>query len=86
MLVQVRLLKTKLGFSLFLVVLSFLKDDYHQKKIYVSHIYIYIYIYIYKSSRVLNQKRISLLDKETNLYHYIFKTLLNTSNLNSNPY
>ena len=47
---------------------------------YMSH------IYLYKSSRVLNQKRISLSDKETNLYHYIFKTLLNSNNLNSNPY
>ena len=82
MLVQVRLLKMKLRFSLFLVVPSFSKTTTH--KIYVSHIY--IYIYIYKSARVLNQKRISLSDKETNLYHYIFKTLLNSNNLNSNPY
>ena len=44
------------------------------------------HIYLYKSSRVLNQKRISLSDKETNLYHYIFKTLLNSNKLNSNPY
>ena len=44
----------------------------------------YVYIYLYKSARVLNQKRISL--SETNLYHYIFKTLLNSNNLNSNPY
>ena len=51
MLVQVRLLKTKLGFffsfSLFWLFLS---------------------------------------DKETNLYYYIFKTILNNNNLNSNPY
>ena len=80
MLVQIRLLKTKLGFSLFLVVPSFSKTTTH--KIYVSH----IYIYLYKSARVLNQKRIFLSDKETNLYHYIFKTLLNSNNLNSNPY
>ena len=46
----------------------------------------HIYIYLYKSARVLNQKQISLSDKETNLYHYIFKTLLNSNNLNSNPY
>ena len=38
------------------------------------------------SARVLNQKQISLLDKETNLNHYIFKTLLNINNLNSYPY
>ena len=38
------------------------------------------------SARVLNQKQISLPDKETNLYHYIFKTLLNSNNLNSTPY
>ena len=50
------------------------------------YIYIYIYIYLYKSAKVLNKKRISLSDKETNLYHYIFKTLLNSNNLNSNPY
>ena len=46
----------------------------------------HIYISLYKSARVINQKRISLLDKETNLYHYIFKTILNSNNLNSNPY
>ena len=46
----------------------------------------HIYMYLYKSSRVLNQKRISLSDMEKNLYHYIFKTLLNSNNLNSNPY
>ena len=38
----------------------------------------HIYIYLYKSARVLNQKRI--------FYYYIFKTLLNNNNLNSNPY
>ena len=79
MLVQVRLLKTKLGFLCF-GCSFFVKDDYTQK--YMSH----IYIYLYKSARVLNQKQISLSDKETNIYHYIFKTLLNSNNLNSNPY
>ena len=80
MLVQVRLVKTKLG-SLCFGCFFFVKDDYYQK-IYMSH----IYIYLYKYARVLNQKRISLSDKETDLYHYIFKTLLNSNNLNPNPY
>ena len=60
-------------FLLFLSVLVVLrvKDDYY--KINMSHIYIYIYIYIsllgFKSKRIL--------------YYYIFKTLLNNNNLNS---
>ena len=77
MLVQVRLLKTKLGFLYFWLLLLFKKTTTHKN---MSH------IYLYKSARVLNQKRISLSDKETNLFHYIFKTLLNSNNLNSNPY
>ena len=38
----------------------------------------HIYLYIYKSARVLVKNEF--------LYYYIFKTLLNNNNLNSNPY
>ena len=79
MLVQVRLLKTKLGFLCFWLFLL-CKRRLLPKNICLT------YIYLYKYVMVLNQKRISLSDKETNLYHYIFKTLLNSNNLNSNPY
>ena len=75
MLVQVRLLKTKLGFFLslcFWLVLGlfFLKDNYSTIYIYVSH------IYLYKSSKVLVKHE---------FIRYL-KLFLNNNNLNSNPY
>ena len=76
MLVQVRLLKTKLGFFF----LSVLVGSLFKRQLHL-HIYIYIYIYVshiylYKSSRVLVKHE---------FIRYL-KLFLNNNNLNSNPY
>ena len=71
MLVQVRLLKTKLGFFLSLCLGWFsVQKTTSTQYIYVSH------IYLYKSSRVLVKHE---------FIRYL-KLLLNNNNLNSNPY
>ena len=55
-------------FFLSVLVVLRVKDDYY--KVYMSHIYIYISLLGFKS-------------KTNFLYYYIFKTLLNNNNLNS---